>query len=410
MKKIAIISSGYFPVPPVKGGAVETLIQTIIDENEYTQQLHKLNIDVYCMDDIEACSISKKYRCTRYLFVKVPKIIEKLDELIYFISYRVLKFRKHMSFRFIAQRIYYIYAVAKKLKTNDYDKVVIENTATLFWTLKLFGNWKKYRGRYVYHLHNEVSSTFGCRKQVLATDEVWGISQFINNSFCKLFPEYDPIRCRVLKNCINLSKFRNRGKDINIREKYGIHDNEKIIIFAGRLCKEKGVKELLLAFTKINIDKLRLIIVGNYYFGTDMVSSFETELFKIAKPLGRKVIFTGYIPNDQLAIYYNSADIAVLPSVWDEPAGLTILEAIACGVPVITTNSGGIPEYVNNDCAIILNKDEKLDNELAVNIEVLLSDKKRMNDMIRVGNELSIQFDKDKYFNNFIKLVSNNKN
>lgn len=410
MKKIAIISSGYFPVPPVKGGAVETLIQTIIDENESTKQSEQLDIDVYSMDDTEARRISIKYKNTRYLFIEVPKFIKKIDQFIYFISYRVLKFRKHMSFRFIAQRIHYIYRVAKELKVNNYEKVIIENTATLFWTLKLFKNWKKYSDRYIYHLHNEVGSTFGCKKQVLETSEVFGISQFINNSFCKSFPKYDASRCHVLKNCTDLSRFKNIKKDINFRKKYAIQDNEKIVIFVGRLSKEKGIKELLLAFTKISLDNLRLVIVGNYYFGTDMISSFETELFEIAKPLGKKVIFTGYVPNEQLGAYYNEADIAVLPSVWNEPAGLTILEAIASGLPVITTNSGGIPEYANNDCAIILNKDEKLVNELAMNIEVLLSDKKRIKNMIKSGNELSIQFDKSTYFNNFVKLVSSTKN
>ena len=49
-----------------------------------------------------------------------------------------------------------------------------------------------------------------------------------------------------------------------------------------------------------------------------------------------------------------------MPSIWDDPAPLAIIESLAAGKPIITTNSGGIPEYVNGDCAIILNRNSNL--------------------------------------------------
>jgi glycosyltransferase involved in cell wall biosynthesis len=60
--------------------------------------------------------------------------------------------------------------------------------------------------------------------------------------------------------------------------------------------------------------------------------------------------------------------------MWEEPAGLTMIEAMACGIPTITTCSGGIPEYVD-DCAIVLERDERLVMNIAAQVDLLLADK-----------------------------------
>lgn len=407
MKKIAIISSGYFPVPSVKGGAVETLIQAIIDENESSEQANQLEINVFSMYDCKAQKYSLKYKNTNFLFVKVPHIVKIMDNFVYSIAKNILKINKHMSFRFIVQRIHYIFKVAYEIHRNDYERLIIENTATLFWSLKFFNNEKKYKDKYIYHLHNEISSTFGCEKQILGTETVWGVSEFVNRTFCETFPQYSSERCKVLKNCVDLTKFSSLSDSTAFRMNYGIEADEKIILFAGRLCEEKGVKEVLLAFSELDIHDVRLIIVGNYYFGTDMISSFEKEIFDLAKPLGDRVIFAGYIPNDQIGEYYNSADIAVLPSIWNEPAGLTIIEAMSSGLPVITTDSGGIPEYIDSTCAIILDRNKStLVNELKTNIESLLGDEERMKRMSEAAKENSMKYGKDIYFNKYTELLS----
>lgn len=90
--------------------------------------------------------------------------------------------------------------------------------------------------------------------------------------------------------------------------------------------------------------------------------------------LNSKIIFTGYISYEIMPVVYNLADIAVLPSMWEEPAGLTSLEAMACGTPVITTDSGGIPEYVGKS-AVVLKRNTNLVSDIARNITNLLNDK-----------------------------------
>lgn len=65
---------------------------------------------------------------------------------------------------------------------------------------------------------------------------------------------------------------------------------------------------------------------------------------------------------------YQLGDVAVLPSMWDEPAGMTMVEAVVSGLPLITTNSGGIPEYIPNDLAILLDRDDSLIRNISESI------------------------------------------
>ena len=86
--------------------------------------------------------------------------------------------------------------------------------------------------------------------------------------------------------------------------------------------------------------RIKLLIAGSSFYGMNVKSSFEEEIINIAKTINNNIIFTGFVPYEEMPKVYNVADIAVLPSMWEEPAGLTIIESMACGIPVITTVSG----------------------------------------------------------------------
>ena len=404
MERIAIISSGYFPVPALKGGAVETLIGNLADGNEKEKMA---DITIFTTFDIDAFKEAKGYKNTKFKFIYTPEIITSLDKIIYFIFKKVLKKKKHMSFRYILQRIYYIYAVSKNLKDNDFDKVVLENTSTLFWIFKLFGNKKKYRKKVYYHLHNEINKTFGCKNIVGNSIKVIGVSQYINDSFRERFTNYPNNKMETLLNCIDTKNIKLSNCKLNIREKYNINENDIVYIFVGRLCEEKGIKETIKAFSKLDFENVRLLVVGNHYFGTDVKSDFEEDLFRLASPLGDKIIFTGFVHNSKLGEYYSSSDIAVLPSMWNEPAGLTIIEAMASGLPVITTEVGGIPEYTNKDCSILIKKDENIIESLKNAMEELYINKEKRAYMKRHSIITSENYSKEHYLKNFIQILNN---
>ena len=136
-----------------------------------------------------------------------------------------------------------------------------------------------------------------------------------------------------------------------------------------------------------------------------MKNKFEEELEEIILELKDKVKFTGFIPYEDIYKIYSISDIAVLPSIWDDPAPLTIIESLSCGLPVITTNSGGIPEYVNEKCAFIYDRDDNLIQNISRGIDELLrNDELRINmgkESLNASKELTL----DNYYFNFIELL-----
>lgn len=144
----------------------------------------------------------------------------------------------------------------------------------------------------------------------------------------------------------NESKTRIRGQ-LNLSQK------DFIIISSRRLVPRTGVDVLIKAFAKIKeayntqnslfnneVKGLKLILTGS--------GSSEDELKKLAIDLKihDDVIFTGYVTEEKLANYYRCSDLFVMPTKYLEGFGLSTVEAMACGLPVIGTDIGGTPEII----------------------------------------------------------------
>ena len=101
---------------------------------------------------------------------------------------------------------------------------------------------------------------------------------------------------------------------------------------------------------------------------------------------------------------YAMSDICCLPSIWNDPAPLAVIEALASGKPLITTKSGGIPEYADDQAAVILEKDENLVSNLSSAIKNLAADPKKREDMGRHGRLLSEGLSASAYLEQLIAL------
>lgn len=203
-EKITMITSGYFPVPPVKGGAVENLVASLVEQNEIFKEI---DLEIISVDDTEARRVASEYQETTFQFVKIPNAVRYLDRAIHFLASKILKLDKHLSFRYIIQRIWYLLKVAVLLKKRDAGQIIIQNHATLFWVIKLFGNLKTYAGRYHLHLHNEIGSAFGCEEVISGVNKVIGVSDFINGTFSKRFPDFKDIDFNILPNRVDSKLF-----------------------------------------------------------------------------------------------------------------------------------------------------------------------------------------------------------
>lgn len=125
---------------------------------------------------------------------------------------------------------------------------------------------------------------------------------------------------------------------IKLREKMFFESDEKIIMYVGRLDKNKGGKELILAFRFLlqNNPKCRLVIVGN---------GDESIYFEHMYMLWPKVTFTGRLPQETVYQLYSIADIGVLPS-FSEQCSYVAIEMMMHGLPIVGTNASGLSEMI----------------------------------------------------------------
>ena len=149
-------------------------------------------------------------------------------------------------------------------------------------------------------------------------------------------------KINVIPNGVNLTMYSGIEKDYDFRRNYAA-DNEKIILYAGRLVYEKGVQHLIGAMPKIlqNYHDAKLVIAGK----GGMYDELKTQVDFLG--LGNKVYFTGYMDHKSLCKLYKCADVAVFPSTY-EPFGIVALEGMLAGNPVVVSDIGGLNEIVEH--------------------------------------------------------------
>ena len=400
--KVALVTGGYFPVPPAKGGAVEALVQYLIEQNE---RRGSLELIVYSCDDPEARRVASRFGCTRFVFVRTPAIVKIADRVVYFLAKSVLRKEKHMSYRYILQRLHFIRTVGRNLANDPVDRVVFENHPTLLGALRIAGNRERYAGRYDYHMHNSLSGLFGCEEEFLGCRKVIGVSRYILKEARRLTgAKIDDSKLVVLRNRVDdavFSKKITKAEVDALRGQHAIPNGSKVVLFAGRLCSEKGALELIEAFSKLHDSSAVLLVLGSYYYGSKMKSEYERHLSVAAESLGGRIIFTGFVGHDKMPRYLALADCVVAPSVWDDPAPLSVIEPLTAGKPLVTTRRGGIPEYASDGIdSVVLLLGEGFVDRLAGAIDGVLDGS------VTLGRNESADWSVAGYYDDFLKLMT----
>ena len=173
------------------------------------------------------------------------------------------------------------------------------------------------------------------------SSEVIVNSNYMKNEVQRLFGlPYDKIN--VIPNGVNLQLFSNVNIDYDFRRQYAM-DNEKIILYVGRLVYEKGIQNLIASMPKV-LDRYhdsKLIICGR--------GGMIDELREQVKYLGieNKVYFAGYCDSKKMQKMYKCADVAVFPSTY-EPFGIVAIESMLSGTPTIVSDVGGLNEIIEH--------------------------------------------------------------
>ncbi|MBR3133596.1 MAG: glycosyltransferase family 4 protein [Clostridia bacterium] len=192
-------------------------------------------------------------------------------------------------------------------------------------------------------IHDEVQRYINDTEWMLTYEatEVIVNSNYMKSELQRLFGlPFEKIN--VVPNGITTTNFSGIERDYDFRRQYA-RDNEKIILFAGRLVYEKGIQNLIAAMPKIlsSYNDAKLIICGR----GGMIDELKAQVDYLG--IGNKVYFTGYMDHKSLMKMYKCADISVFPSTY-EPFGIVALEAMLAEVPVVVSDVGGLNEIVNH--------------------------------------------------------------
>ena len=375
--KIAILTSGILPVPAVQGGAVENLVDFYLEYNE-KYKLHDITVFSAFHPDVKKHHALHAYM-NHYEYIKTRSIWFRLCNKL---------------FSNVLNRGYYdstielfFELVCKKIKKESFDLFILENRPAYALKLK-----KRFQTPIISHMHTNMLYNQDAQTKAIiqSTNAFITVSHYLKKQIESVGL---PTKIATVYNGLEPQLFNKKVIPIDKRV-LGFNENDFIVIFTGRLIPDKGIKELLLAVKQLDKEKdIKLLVIGSEDFALESEPSpFLQSLYDIAKDMGNKVHFTGFIPYSILPHYLATANIMAIPSHINEAFGMTCIEACAMGLPIIATNDGGIPEVLLGQKHIIVDKNNDLPKQLAHSILYI-----RNNYSLFQGNFLDSLFTKETY-------------
>ncbi len=272
----------------------------------------------------------------------------------------------------------YLLPITARRELRNFDIIHIHTfRSTLIIPIWYYA--KKYNIPYLVQAHGSVVTFFQKGRLKRVFDAIWG--QRILKDASKLIAltpaeaeQYKSMgisedKIEIMANGIDVSAFENLPKNGEFRVKYGLKDNQKIILYLGRIYKIKGLDLLANAVANISkdISEAKLVIVGPD-------DGYLPALERVIKQLEieERVLFTGPLYGRDKLEAYIDADVYVLPSVY-ETFPMTVLEACACGTPVVVTDRCGIADIIDGQVGLVVPYDR---NQLSDAILRMLNDDK----------------------------------
>lgn len=345
---VLMICTEKLPVPNIKGGAIQTYIGGV------TRQLSQHHqITIIGRSDPELLP-DESVQGVRY--IRVPS--DGLFEL-------------------------YLEGVINSISQSgqEYDVIHIFNRPRMVIPVRRVAP----NARIILSMHNDMFNPAKLSNEegqavIAHTETIVTISSFIGKEIVRFFPEAEP-KLRTIYSGVDLDRFAPwmesasaRQSRQELRNQYQL-ESKKVILFVGRLSRNKGPHVLVRAMSHLHHSDACLVVVGGAWYSDHRVSDYIGYVRALAERSPLPVITTGYIDAQEIHRWFCAADVFVCTSIWDEPLARVHYEAMAAGLPFITTARGGNPEIIMNDNGMLITNPEdpleyaeKLNNMLA-NIE-----------------------------------------
>lgn len=314
--RIALICTEKLPVPPIAGGAVQLYIDGILPY------------------------LSKKHELTVYS-IQYPGLpnMETVNNV------------RHIRLPGGTNTIYL--NSLKKALDNTYDLIHVFNRPRYVVALmRLLPQTKFSLSLHNEMFHPEKIPDEDGRQLIARVEFINTVSKYIADTVKTRFPSAES-KLRVVYSGVNTGQFKPvwsaEGRLLKKELKHSLGlDDYRIVLFVGRLSNKKGVHVLMKAMEKVmaHMPKTALVIVGSKWYGKNESDEYTDSLKSNAAALRGPLVFTGFLPPSEVYKYYCAGDVFVCPSQWNEPLARVHYEAMAAGLPIITTDRGGNAEVV----------------------------------------------------------------
>ena len=343
LNKVLIVTQPEYPVPPVNDGAQSIVIYNTV------QHLDGSRFKTISLwnEKLKNISIDK----TKFHFVKNQSLWFRIIRKI-ILKVKRMKYIQSARYGDLLIGIFFFLSIHR-------NYVLVVHSTKMNWLVEL----KRWFPKTMIISYHHSSEDQNCSNDMLklVTEKVDShifVSHFGQKEFLDKAKQVAPsknLMATTIQNVVDLTVFKPYPESKNeLRVKLGIPTDCITLLFAGRIIPRKGLHILLEAIdflSPMECQKLQLVIAGGSDFFNNETTEYIQGINRRIEELRLKVniIQLGYIPHSKVHELFRASDIFAFMSVEPEGSPLALMEAAACGLPVIASNIGGIAEIVKHE-------------------------------------------------------------
>lgn len=228
-------------------------------------------------------------------------------------------------------------------------------------------------------------------------EKIVTISNYVGRRIRTLFPSSSS-KLQTIYSGVDLHRFvpyeqSETAREVRekLRSQYKLK-NKTVILYVGRISPKKGTDVLVRAMNGLGKQhpNIALVVVGSRWYSDQKISDYMAYVRSLASRSSVPVIATGYVPADKIHEWFWVGDIFVCASQWEEPLARVHYEAMASGLPFVTTKRGGNPEIIENRNGLLVDQPED-PKSFATQISKLLENKDLRRQMGKSGRSLAVK-------------------